>query len=481
MSTNNSINTGMPIPVANGGTGQTTAVGAFDSLSPTTTKGDVIVSNGADNIRLAVGTNGQVIMADSGEVSGIKWATPAAGTVTSVSGTADRITSSGGATPVIDIAATYVGQASITTLGSIATGTWNATTIAINHGGTGQVTANAAFNALSPLTTKGDLIAYDVAANVRVPAGADGTVLSADAASTGGVKWIAVGGAGTVTNVTGTANRITVATGTTTPVIDISASYVGQASITTLGTIATGVWNSTPVTVTYGGTGLATMTTPYAVVCAGTTATGNLQPLAALGASGTVLTSNGAAALPSFQAAARGDWVKISSATAASSATISFTGLTATYRAYVVVISNLVAASVSHLLMRTSTNAGVSYDSAAANYTWHAAGAVDNSNASSATTTDTSINLTAISASYTIGTSTTATLNGMVNIFNNNIAAYCLVKNIMAYTSAGSGVYSIEVQGSGYRSSATAVNAIQFLMSSGNIASGIFELYGIVA
>lgn len=49
-----------------------------------------------------------------------------------------------------------------------------------------------------------------------------------------------------VTSVTGTLNRITV-TGTTTPVIDISATYVGQSSITTLGTITTGVWNGTAI------------------------------------------------------------------------------------------------------------------------------------------------------------------------------------------------------------------------------------------
>ena len=40
----------------------------------------------------------------------------------------------------VDIAATYVGQTSITTLGSIATGTWNGTTIAVARGGTGAVT-----------------------------------------------------------------------------------------------------------------------------------------------------------------------------------------------------------------------------------------------------------------------------------------------------------------------------------------------------
>ncbi len=53
-------------------------------------------------------------------------------------------------------------------------------------------------------------------------------------------------GAGTVTSVSGTTNRIT-STGGATPVIDISGSYVGQTSLTTLGTITTGIWNGTAI------------------------------------------------------------------------------------------------------------------------------------------------------------------------------------------------------------------------------------------
>ena len=63
-----------PIAIANGGTGQTTAVAAFDALAPTTTKGDLIAHNGTDNIRVAVGaTNGHVLTVDSAEASGVKW------------------------------------------------------------------------------------------------------------------------------------------------------------------------------------------------------------------------------------------------------------------------------------------------------------------------------------------------------------------------------------------------------------------------
>ncbi len=57
-------------------------------------------------------------------------------------------------------------------------------------------------------------------------------------------------------NVGGTANRITVNTDT----VDIASTYVGQTSITTLGTIGTGTWNGTTIAVPNGGTGLTTVT-----------------------------------------------------------------------------------------------------------------------------------------------------------------------------------------------------------------------------
>jgi hypothetical protein len=56
---------------------------------------------------------------------------------------------------------------------------------------------------------------------------------------------------------TGTAARITV-TGT---VIDIASTYVGQTSITTLGTITTGTWTATAIGLAYGGTGTDASTT----------------------------------------------------------------------------------------------------------------------------------------------------------------------------------------------------------------------------
>lgn len=67
------------VAIANGGTGQTTKVTAFDALSPLTTKGDIIGFDGTDNVRLGVGANNQVLTADSTTATGLKWATPTGG------------------------------------------------------------------------------------------------------------------------------------------------------------------------------------------------------------------------------------------------------------------------------------------------------------------------------------------------------------------------------------------------------------------
>jgi len=83
---------------------------------------------------------------------------------------------------------------------------------------------------------------------------------------TTGLTFVQFSGAGQITagagltksgntlDVVGTAARITVNDNS----VDIASTYVGQSSITTLGTITTGIWNGTDVAVADGGSGAST-------------------------------------------------------------------------------------------------------------------------------------------------------------------------------------------------------------------------------
>jgi hypothetical protein len=90
---------------------------------------------------------------------------------------------------------------------------------------------------------------------------------------------------GTEFNVVGTADRITVNPDS----VDIASTYVGQTSITTLGTITTGTWNGTTIGSAYGGTGISSYNYGDLLVA---NVSGSLAALS-VGTSGKVLQSNG--------------------------------------------------------------------------------------------------------------------------------------------------------------------------------------------
>jgi len=80
----------------------------------------------------------------------------------------------------------------------------------------------------------------------------------------------------------------------TTPII--FTGYPGQSSITKVGTLTQGTWNATAHTVPFGGTG-KTSFTPYSLICAGSTSTGNFQNAVGTGDFGQVFTSVGPGAI----------------------------------------------------------------------------------------------------------------------------------------------------------------------------------------
>ena len=88
-----------------------------------------------------------------------------------------------------------------------------------------------------------------------------------------------------VLSVGGTAGRISVAADS----IDIDTNYVGQNTITTLGTISTGTWQGTTIGTIYGGTG----NTSYSIGDLLVGAANNALNKLAIGTNGKVLQSNG--------------------------------------------------------------------------------------------------------------------------------------------------------------------------------------------
>lgn len=110
--------------------------------------------NGSDELELAAGVSGAGLTLASG--------------VLDIVGTTDRLVVNADS---IDIASTYVGQTSITTLGTIATGTWNASVIDETFGGTG----------LNAYTTGDILFASGTDTLAALAVGVEGKVLQVSA------------------------------------------------------------------------------------------------------------------------------------------------------------------------------------------------------------------------------------------------------------------------------------------------------------
>ena len=200
------------------------------------------------------GASGQMLTTDGAGVT--SWTTPGGG-VTSVSGTANRITSSGGTTPVIDIAATYVGQTSLTTLGTVTTGTWTAAVIGPAYGGTG-----IANNAASTITISGNFATtITVSAITTVTLPTSGTLYGTLAGSISSAQMLSSMSDETGTGVLVFGTSPTFTTDITTPLI-IGGTAVGS-NIIYKSTSGTGTTTAVAHQFTGGTDGATVLSTQY--------------------------------------------------------------------------------------------------------------------------------------------------------------------------------------------------------------------------
>lgn len=292
-------------------------------------------------------------------------------------GTTNRVTVTNGdgvaGNPAVDISASYAGQSTITTLGTITTGVWQGTTLAVAAGGSGQVTANAALNAFlptqsghvgealftngtntawgtvtlgtvtsvgvsgnngigvsgSPITNSGT-ITLSLGAITPTSVNASGTVAGSNLSGTNtGDQTITltgdVTGSGTgsfaATLATVNSNVGSFGSSTAIPAFTVNAkglitaastnavvapagtltgttlaANVVSSSLTSLGTIATGVWQGTVIGAAYGGTGIASYTVGDILYASGATTLSKLADVA----TGNALISGGVATAPSW-------------------------------------------------------------------------------------------------------------------------------------------------------------------------------------
>ena len=175
-----------------GGTGISTS-GTYPSFTITNTAPDQIVSLTGAGTTNVTGTYPNFTITSNDQY---------VGTVTSVSGT--------GTVNGISLSGTVTSSGSLT-LGGTLTGVDLTTqvtgTLPIANGGTGQTTASAAFNALSPVTSTGDLIIGNGAnSSTRLPIGANNYVLTSN--GTTAVWAVASGSGATITNDTSTSTNV---------------------------------------------------------------------------------------------------------------------------------------------------------------------------------------------------------------------------------------------------------------------------------
>lgn len=297
------------LAIANGGTNAT---------SFATTDGTVYF-DGTRLVTTATGTANFVLTSNGAGVAPTYQTVSASGAVTSVSaGTNISITGTATA-PIVNVAGTTIHTVQLGTgatgLTSLANGTtgqvlkavtgldpaWAQVVLTTDVTGVLPI-ANGGTNASSMSVTDGTVY-FDGTRLVTTATGTSGQFLKSQGAGVAPIYATLPASSISITGDSGgalTGAAFTFTGGTT------GLTFAGAGTTETLGG---------DLVVANGGTGKTTFTA-YSVITAGTTATGPFQNVSGVGTAGQVLTSNGAAALPTWQAASGGTITSVVTANA---------------------------------------------------------------------------------------------------------------------------------------------------------------------
>lgn len=167
--------------------------------------------------------------------------------------------------------------------------------------------------------------------------------------------------------------------------------------------------------------------------------------------------------------------VLLSTQTASSSASLQFTNFlnTTLYKFYLIELNQIVpATNTAGLLITLSTNGGSSYLSSAYKWTSNITFGT-NTGGGSGSTSDSSMKV------YALGNSTATTLGGcgFLNFYGLGQSTQCQYQGLVSLYDSNSNL--TQTNATGCNTGTTAINAIKFAFSSGNIASGTLYLYGV--